>query len=127
MPWPPVGLSPNCRNHWAKTMILKRKYRALCYNTAIEQGATPLLTDSLHLDITFSPPTRRSFDLDNALAAAKAGFDGISDALQVDDKHWTLSIRKGDTVGGHIFIKISDTTKEDVTPALQSEATQSGK
>mgnify|MGYP003868739201 CR=1 FL=1 len=85
------------------------------------------MTDSLHLDITFSPPTRRSFDLDNALAAAKAGFDGISDALQVDDKHWTLSIRKGDTVGGHIFIKISDTTKEGATPALQSETTQSDK
>ena len=61
----------------------------------------------LHLTITFVPPTRRAFDLDNALARIKSGLDGLADVLKVDDKHWSLTIRKGETVGGFVEIQIS--------------------
>ena len=30
LPWPPTGLSPNARNHWAKTAKLKKQYREAC-------------------------------------------------------------------------------------------------
>lgn len=43
LPRPPAGLSPNSRNHWSKT------------------------AKALHLTLTFVPPTRRAYDLDNAL------------------------------------------------------------
>lgn len=106
LPWPPTGLSPNSRNHWAKTAKLKKQYREACFWQAMEQGARPIHAASLHLTLTFYPPTRRSYDLDNALARIKAGLDGLADVLKVDDKHWTLTIKKGEGIGGFVQIHI---------------------
>ena len=78
LPWPPTGLSPNSRNHWAKTAKLKKQYREACFWQAMEQGARPIQAASLHLTLTFYPPTRRAYDLDNALARIKAGLDGLA-------------------------------------------------
>ena len=74
---------------------------------ANEQGAKPIQSDKLHLTLTFYPPTRRAYDLDNALARCKAGLDGLADVLKVDDKHWTLTIQKSDAVGGFISVEIT--------------------
>lgn len=111
LPWPPTGLSPNARNHWAKTAKLKKQYREACFWQAMEQGARPIQSASLHLTMTFYPPTRRQYDLDNALARMKAGLDGLADVLKVDDKHWTLTIRKGETVGGFVEVHIERPTE----------------
>lgn len=47
--------------------------------------------------IIFSPPSRRGFDLDNALASIKAGIDGISEAWGINDKFFRpISIDFGD-------------------------------
>ena len=73
---------------------------------------------ALHLTITFYPPTRRAFDLDNALARIKAGLDGLADVLGVDDKHWSLTIRKADTIGGKVHIRVE--TGSISTPLEQS-------
>lgn len=102
LPWPPTGLSPNARNHWAKTAKLKKQYREACSWQAIQQGAKQLNAESLHLTLTFYPPTRRQYDLDNALARMKSGLDGLADVLKVDDKHWSLTIKKGETIGGYV-------------------------
>jgi len=107
LPWPPTGLSPNARNHWAKLAKLKKTYREACAWQAIAQGVRPMQASALHLTITFVPPTRRAFDLDNALARIKSGLDGVADVLKVDDKHWSLTIRKGEIVGGFVEIQIS--------------------
>ena len=106
LPWPPTGLSPNARNHWAKLAKLKKQYREACFCTAKEQMLGPIEASSLHLTLTFYPPTRRQYDLDNALARMKAGLDGLADVLKVDDKHWTLTIRKGETVGGFVEVVV---------------------
>ena len=106
LPWPPTGLSPNARNHWAKTAKLKKQYREACFWQAMEHGARPIQAASLHLTLTFYPPTRRAYDLDNALARIKAGLDGLADVLKVDDKHWTLTIKKGESVGGFVEVHI---------------------
>jgi hypothetical protein len=45
--------------------------------------AGPLL-----LSLEFHPPTRRSYDRDNAIAACKAGIDGMTRALGIDDKRF---------------------------------------
>ena len=73
---------------------------------AIQQGAGQIKADSLHLTLTFYPPTHRQYDLDNALARTKAGLDGLADVLKVDDKHWLLTIRKGERVGGFVDVVI---------------------
>jgi crossover junction endodeoxyribonuclease RusA len=41
----------------------------------------------------------------------KAGLDGLADVLKVDDKHWTLTIRKGETVGGFVEVHIERPTE----------------
>lgn len=108
LPWPSTALSPNARTHWARLAKAKRAYREACAWTAREQGAARINADSLHMTLTFYPPTRREFDLDNALARIKSGLDGLADVLGVDDSRWSLTIRKGDTVGGFVRVEVSE-------------------
>ena len=108
LPWPPAGLSPNARSHWAVLGKAKKQYRHACAMTAIEQGLKPSQTEKLHLSLTFYPPTHRTFDLDNCLARMKSGLDGLADVLKVDDKHWALSIQKSGQIGGYVKVKIEE-------------------
>lgn len=112
LPWPPSALSPNARNHWIVLSKAKKAYRAECALTAKKQGLKPASTNLLHLNLVFYPPTRRAFDLDNCLARMKAGLDGLSDVLEVDDKHWSLSIQKANQVGGFVKVFIGEAHHE---------------
>lgn len=107
LPWPPTSLSPNARTHWAALAKTKKAYRAACSMTARSQGGKKIEAEALHLTLTFYAPTRRAFDLDNALARIKSGLDGLADVLGVDDSRWSLTIRKGDTVGGFVLVEVA--------------------
>ena len=107
LPWPSTALSPNARTHWAKLAKTKRMYREACACSAKEQGLDRMNADALHLTLTFYAPTRRAFDLDNALARIKSGLDGLADVLGVDDSRWSLTIKKGDTVGGFVRVEVA--------------------
>lgn len=107
LPWPPTSLSPNARTHWATLAKAKKAYRHACAITAKSQGATKITADKLHLTITFFAPTRREFDLDNALARIKAGLDGLADVLGVDDSKWCMTISKGDGIGGMVKVVVA--------------------
>ena len=107
LPWPSTALSPNARTHWAKLARAKRLYREACFWTSVDQGAVCINADSLHLTLTFYAPTRRAFDLDNALARIKSGLDGLADVLGVDDSRWSLTIKKGDKVGGFVRVEVA--------------------
>lgn len=107
LPWPPARLSPNARLHWAALAKAKKAYREACAAHAMAQGVRKVAADKLHLTLTFVPPSRRAYDLDNALARMKSGLDGLADALGVDDKHWSLTIQKGEGVGGFVRVEVS--------------------
>lgn len=109
LPWPPSQLSPNTRQHWAVLAKAKKQYRAACANVARAHGLVPA-TDAgaLHLILTFYPPTRRAFDLDNLLARMKSGLDGLADVMSVDDSRWSLSIQKAGEVGGYVEVTITE-------------------
>lgn len=107
LPWPPTALSPNARGHWVATAKAKKAYRAACAWQAVAQGVTKLDAQSLHLTLTFYPPTRRTYDLDNALARMKSGLDGLADVLKVDDSKWSLTIKKSEQVGGYVQVEVS--------------------
>ena len=107
LPWPPKELSPNFRAHWGALAKAKKEFRARCAKSAREQGARSIKADKLHLSLTFYAPTRRAYDLDNALARMKSGLDGLADVLGVDDKHWTLTIAKSDQVGGMVKVEVA--------------------
>jgi len=107
LPWPPKELSPNARLHWAKLAKAKKAYRSECAYLAIAQGIRKVEADKLHLSLTFFAPTRRAYDLDNALARMKAGLDGLADVLGVDDSKWSLRIARGDRTGGSVVVHIT--------------------
>lgn len=106
LPWPPKELSPNARMHWGALAKAKKAFRARCARAAREQGARSIKADKLHLSLTFYAPTRRAYDLDNALARMKSGLDGLADVLGVDDKHWSLSIERAEIVGGYVQVEV---------------------
>lgn len=107
LPWPPKSLSPNARIHWAVLAKAKKSYRHACATVARHQGAKTMTADALHLTLTFHAPSRREYDLDNALARMKSGLDGLADVLGVDDKKWSLTIKKADQVGGFVRVEVS--------------------
>ena len=82
LPWPPKDLNPNSRSHWGTVARAKKKYRRECYYLALGTKADPE-----NITITFYPP-RKGWDDDNAIAAFKAGRDGLADAWGIDDKHF---------------------------------------
>jgi len=110
LPWPDSVLWPNARPCRYQLARAKKEYRAECAWEARRQGAAPVNAPSLHVDLVFFPPTRRRFDLDNALAAMKSGIDGLVDVLQVDDSQWTFSIAKAPKgqIGGVVKVAVSD-------------------
>lgn len=106
LPWPPKDLSPNARLHWARVAKAKKAYRHACAQQALVQGVRRLTAGKLHLSLTFYPPSRRAFDLDNSLARMKSGLDGLADVLGVDDKHWNLSIARAEQIGGMVKVEV---------------------
>lgn len=106
LPWMPKELSPNARKHWAQLAKAKAFYRHACSVTAMSQGLKKIDAQGLHIDITFYPPSRRKYDLDNLLASMKSGLDGIADVVGVDDSNWSITLRKSKEIGGMVKIKI---------------------
>jgi crossover junction endodeoxyribonuclease RusA len=98
LPWPAKELSPNARQHWSAAARAKKAYRLRCRAVGeaaglalVPKGATGVL---VHL--AFFKPDRRPRDWDNLLASMKSGFDGLADAMGVDDSKWKLSFEVAD-------------------------------
>lgn len=106
-PWFPKELSPNSRTHWAKLASVKKSYRTEWWAIGQEAKKQPLRDGKVHLIIDFYPPSKRHYDLDNCLASIKSGLDGLADALQVDDKRFTLTIALKEEVMGYIKVTIN--------------------
>lgn len=108
LPWPPISLSPNTRQHWRALARAKKAYRQACAMQARVQGLRKIDATRLHVALLFVPPNRRAFDLDNLLARMKSGLDGLADVLGVDDKDWKLTIDKADAIGGMVQVVITE-------------------
>lgn len=103
LPWPDPKLAPNRRNgkHWTATHAAKGKRLAdarLLTLAAMRQADYIPPIGPLALTLTFCAPDRRRHDLDNLLAALKADFDGVSQALGVDDQLFEpITLKRGPT------------------------------
>lgn len=89
--FPPACLFPNRAKgtHWTVTHKAKTLYRDNSAWLTKGQMKGWLLTDQqIKLTITFVMPDKRLRDTDNCLAAAKAGLDGMADALGVNDRQF---------------------------------------
>ena len=106
-PWFPKELSPNSRSHWAKIAEMKKAYRLEWWAIGQEAKKLPLRDGNVHLTVDFYPQSKMHYDLDNCLASIKSGLDGLADALQVNDKRFTLTVRLHEQVLGAIKVTIT--------------------
>lgn len=112
LPWPPKMLSPNARPHWAALAKTKKRYRHACATLALEAGARSFSMGmggtSLSVHLEFIPPNKRERDEDNLIASCKTLYDGLADALGIDDKHFRLSHSFATKIGGMIKVTVSE-------------------
>jgi crossover junction endodeoxyribonuclease RusA len=108
LPWFPKELRRNNNVHWGTKAKYTRIYRTECWaQTRQALGLVNLKGDfKVTLRLTFYPPSRRQYDLDNCVASMKAGLDGVADALQVNDHRFHLEPFMSDEIGGFIKIDI---------------------
>jgi crossover junction endodeoxyribonuclease RusA len=106
LPWPPKELNPNSRVHHQVLAKHKKQYKEVCWALVKESKVLPPDTPKIHLGILFVPPNRQRRDLDNCLAAMKAGIDGLASAWGIDDNRFMYTIDMAQQVGGMVKIQI---------------------
>lgn len=89
--FPPAELFPNRSKgkHWTATHTAKKAYRELsAWLTKYQMKDWAPTEETIRMTVTFVMPDKRLRDTDNCLAAAKAGLDGMADALGVNDRQF---------------------------------------
>ncbi|MBV8971312.1 MAG: hypothetical protein JO290_03360 [Sphingomonadaceae bacterium] len=111
LPWPPRALSPNARGHWSWRSKAAAIYRRECWALALAAGLTPAVVAGITdvaVQLDFFPPDGRHRDDDNAVAAFKAGRDGVADALQIDDRRIVTTVRLHGEARGCVVLTLTD-------------------
>lgn len=115
LPWPDKRLSPNVRGHWggkASAVKKTRFHAALNTYAAMPHGVKEMRqayagSHAIPVRVVFYPPDNRRRDVDNLIASMKAAFDGIADALAVDDNRFRPSFDVGDVrKGGDVEVAL---------------------
>lgn len=107
-PWMPKALNPNQRLHWSAKSKAAKAYRMTCFTLALEAGLRGVDWEGdIHLWIDYFPPDRRHRDQDNMIASCKALFDGLADALSVNDKRFRLHPYVKEEIGGMVKLRIT--------------------
>ena len=87
-PWPPHGLNPNHKIHWAAKARVVKTYKQWCNTVLMVHRVKKFQCDRVKLTFKFIPPDRRVRDLDNCEASVKNLIDCISQAIGVDDSRF---------------------------------------
>jgi crossover junction endodeoxyribonuclease RusA len=107
LPWPDKVLSPNARCHWSRKAKATKAAREAAYWLTWQEVGRNMRWKGARLAVTFSPPDKRRRDRDNLQASLKAHFDGISDALGINDSLFVPTYAIGEPVkGGAVRIEI---------------------
>lgn len=107
LPWPPRELHPNARPHHMQRAKAAKAYRTAAMWLAKSRELSAPAEGEVMVSVTFNPPDRRRRDLDGMFSASKAAFDGIADALAVDDYRFAFTIRRAEPVkGGAVLVAI---------------------
>jgi crossover junction endodeoxyribonuclease RusA len=106
--WPDRRLSPNSRGSWQSKLKDKEAAREAGFWRAKEAGEPGDLSGPLCAWITFCPPSRRRYDLDNAYSSCKSWQDGVCKALGIDDSQIRRVVLEwGEVVkGGAVTIRL---------------------
>lgn len=97
LPWPSRVLSPNARpNRYYKAQVFKQTrlgVKAITLNRMRSEGIKsiePKGDGLLNIQLVLTPPINRQRDEDNMVANCKAVFDGIAEAVKVNDHFFHL-------------------------------------
>lgn len=112
--WPDRRLSPNSRAHWRARQAPKKALRQEAHWATLAADGYDETVAAYHgnekpipITVTFCPPDHRRRDLDNAISSCKAGFDGLADAIQCDDRRFAPTFRWGEVVKpGKVVIEL---------------------
>jgi crossover junction endodeoxyribonuclease RusA len=108
LPFPAPALWPNKRAHFMAKAREAKKHRAWARFATLEAKAG-CGEGRLRLVVTIHPKTRHAIDVDNCISALKSSFDGVADALGVDDRRFDSPlVRFGEPIkGGLVRIEIA--------------------
>lgn len=108
LPWPPSELSGHAKGHWRSKSGVTAKYRLWAYQAtkAARICSVPAEGD-IPVSVTFHAPDNRS-DRMNYWNRCKPYFDGIAQALGVNDKRFTpAGYHIGENVpGGKVVVRL---------------------
>lgn len=87
LPFPPSDLSGHAKGHWRGKSAVTAKWRAWAKAATLEAKASAPAMGDILVRIRFIPPNRRG-DRVNFPNRCKPIFDGIADALKVNDSRF---------------------------------------
>lgn len=90
LPFPPSSLSGHAKGNWRSKSDPTRQWRSLARTEAILAKVKAPLDGDIRLRVTFVPPNNASGDRINWPNRCKPIFDGIADALGVNDKRFCI-------------------------------------
>lgn len=104
--WPSADLSPNSRGHWAKRARATKTSRRAAFYLAKEAGLNAPADGPISIHATFYPPKRHRYDRDGLMSRLKSTFDGMADAMKVDDFRFVPTMEMADDTGGYVLIEV---------------------
>lgn len=87
LPFPPAGLSGHAKGHWRTKAALTKKHREWARLATVAAGLRVHEQGDIHIRVAFTPPDRKS-DRANFANRVKPYFDGIAEALGVNDRRF---------------------------------------
>lgn len=105
LPFPPASLSGHNSGHWRSKSSIVAKHREWAKNATLAAGVAVPSEGDIRLVVAFYPPDNRG-DRVNYANRMKPYFDGIADALRVNDRrflptyHFGLNEKPGRVIVG---------------------------
>lgn len=87
LPFPPASLSGHAKGHWRAKAAATKQWRDLTCKIAKAAKLSIPADGDIRVRVTFVPPDRRS-DRTNFANRCKPIFDGLADALGVNDRRF---------------------------------------
>lgn len=87
LPFPPSSLSGHAKGHWRSKSGPTAKHRKWAHDATLAAKPVVPATGDIRVHVRFVPPDRRS-DRANFPVRMKAYFDGIAEALGVNDRRF---------------------------------------
>lgn len=106
LPFPPSDLSGHHNVHWRVLQPVKKKHREWARLAALSAAVPTPDEGDIRVSVTFYPPDKRG-DRVNYPNRMKPYWDGIADALCVNDRRFLPSYHFAEPVrGGRVVVRI---------------------